>query len=346
MTPYRSHGRGTYEINLRFAGVGQIKRASGTTDKKLWDELKVMCRTLHKAGRRDVLVAIRDGKMSFLEVYSHFRLGQWERIPSAETMMSVGKVVDPWLERIDCSDAHRASLRRSWDELKALAPENPTLEDVPAMVRAFREAKEGRHHRTFNLARTAAQALIRDKLGKDHRLWYAIAGIPTLRESRKKGNPCSIDEARKLAVRLGRKAGAMWWTMCTTGMGRLEYWQEQGSSWAVDGDLIRIHGTKRPGRDRIVPRIAVPVRPELTYWGMRQALRRAEVVQTVYDARRTFANLLEEAGISRTRRRLYMGHGTRDVLDLYEDHDVRKYIKADGELLRDLLGAPLMWRVA
>jgi hypothetical protein len=346
MTPYKSHGRGTFEIDLRFAGVGRIHRASGTNDRKLLDELKVMCRTLYKAGRRDVLLALRDGKMSFLEVYSHFRLGEWERIPSAETMMSVDKVVDPWLERIDCSAAHRASLRRSWDELKALAPANPTLEDVPGMVRAFRDAKEGKHHRTYNLARTAAQALVRDKLGKDHRLWYAIAGIPTLRESRKKGNPCTIDEARALAVELGRKAGAIWWTMCTTGMGRLEYWQQEGSTWEVDGDAVRIHGTKRPGRDRIVPRISVPVRPELTYWGMRQALRRAECLQTVRDGRRSYANILEEAGITRTRRRLYMGHTTRDVLDLYEDHDVRKYIQDDGDRLRELLGAPIMWKVA
>ena len=42
---------------------------------------------------------------------------------------------------------------------------------------------------------------------------------------------------------------------------------------------------------------------------------------------------MEEAGISRTRRRLYRGHGPKDVGDLYEEHEVRAFLGEDRELL-------------
>jgi len=41
------------------------------------------------------------------------------------------------------------------------------------------------------------------------------------------------------------------------------------------------------------------------------------------DARRTYANLLEAAGIPRTRKRMYVGHGVRDVTEQYERHAAR-----------------------
>ncbi len=48
---------------------------------------------------------------------------------------------------------------------------------------------------------------------------------------------------------------------------------------------------------------------------------------------------LEGAGIPRTRRKLYMGHGKTDVTDLYERHDVERFLAEDGEKLRTYLGA-------
>ena len=342
MTPYQHHGRGTFVIDLRFDGVGRIKRASGTKNKRLWNDLKAMCRALYRGGRRDVLVAIRDGNLSFLEVWEHYRLGDWEKIPTAETMTRLDLAVGQWLERIRCGEDHLKSLHRSWGALLELAPKDATLRAVPEIVKAYRLEMEGEHHRTFNLARSAAQSFVRDLLGRDHRLWWAIHGTPTLsRQSLRRHHPCGVDEARELALRLGTKAGPMWWTLCTTGMGRKEYWGD----WQVLGNRIAIHGTKREGRDRVVPMIAIPVRPMLTYWGFRQALRRLNVPQTLYDGRRTYSHLLETAQIPRTRRKLYMGQGKRDVLDLYEDHDVTTYLDGDAAKLRALLGAPAMWVV-
>ncbi len=57
-----------------------------------------------------------------------------------------------------------------------------------------------------------------------------------------------------------------------------------------------------------------------------------------YDLRKTFVNWLEAAGVPRTRRIMYMGHGKRDVTDLYERHDVERFLAEDGERVRKHLG--------
>lgn len=57
-----------------------------------------------------------------------------------------------------------------------------------------------------------------------------------------------------------------------------------------------------------------------------------------HDPRRTYANWLEAAGITRTRRRLYMGHGVGDVIGLYELHEVASFLAADGATLRAFVG--------
>ncbi len=56
-----------------------------------------------------------------------------------------------------------------------------------------------------------------------------------------------------------------------------------------------------------------------------------------FDARRTDAHWLDCAKIDRTRRRIYLGHKTKDTTDLYEDHAVEPYLVKDGRALRSYL---------
>ena len=57
-----------------------------------------------------------------------------------------------------------------------------------------------------------------------------------------------------------------------------------------------------------------------------------------YDFRRTYANWLEAAGIPRTRRKLYLGHGASDVTALYELHEVAAFLVEDAAKLSTFLG--------
>jgi hypothetical protein len=46
---------------------------------------------------------------------------------------------------------------------------------------------------------------------------------------------------------------------------------------------------------------------------------------------------MELARIPRTRRRMYMGHGAKDVTDLYEEHEVTAFLVEDATKLREFL---------
>ena len=125
--------------------------------------------------------------------------------------------------------------------------------------------------------------------------------------------------------------------MCCTGMMPDELWGEQ---WRVGPNYIHIMGTKREARDRKVPRICTPTMPLLRQpTTFNHALTKATngTVQP-YDARRTFLHWMEEARITRTRRKIYTGHSVKDVTDLYERHEVAAYLETDAELLRAYLG--------
>jgi integrase len=127
---------------------------------------------------------------------------------------------------------------------------------------------------------------------------------------------------------------AMAWGMATTGMGQKEYW----GRWSVKADRIHIEGTKRAGRVRDVPLILRPAVPSMHRRTFENKLRARDRGFTPYNLRRTYANWLETAGVPRTRRRLYMGHGAADVTDLYEMHEVRAFLADDAIRLRQLLG--------
>ena len=149
-------------------------------------------------------------------------------------------------------------------------------------------------------------------------------------------HPATPEELREIAGRMDdRETAKILSTMSLTGMRPNEMWGE----WEIDHYAVRIHGTKTKGADRVVPLVSVLLfHPQVSYVVFRKALRTASDGQmTPYDLRRTYANWLEAAGIPRTRRRLYLGHGASDVTDLYEAHEVRAFLKADAEKLRAFL---------
>jgi integrase len=62
---------------------------------------------------------------------------------------------------------------------------------------------------------------------------------------------------------------------------------------------------------------------------------------TPYDLRRTYANWLEAAGVPRTRRMLYMGHGSVDITGRYEWHEVKAFLAEDAEKMKGWLDAEI-----
>ncbi len=360
-------------IDIIVPGVGRIKKQSGVTTKAEREDLCAMLRLLPKQGYVGLVQDVQLGRRKLLGVFAHFTAGTLEALKGPNDEQPLDPIADEWLDGALCADGTRENRRDAFRVLRSLTPRKVQLRDLPDLLRQYRERCEAnRTPRVFNVARTALQAFLRDKVGKRKPLALAVADIPPLRE-RKQGRPgFALADAVAIRDGLGGQAGRIWWSMCLTGMGPKELW----GAWSVQPDRVHIDGTKvvRAGQDaafgrvRDVPLVDNPVRPEITRDGFTSALRRlserrlrgelrerlqrtptaeelAEARRTTqgwkitpYQARKTFARWLEDAGIPRTRREIYRGHGKRDIGDVYERYEVADYLKDDATKMRAQLG--------
>lgn len=347
MTPARDHGRGTFVLDRVFPGIGRLKVASGTTSVQTFKRLNAMLDQLKAAGRLDIIQAIADRTVTPLEVWDAFRVSDLDRLPSADTIRLLWPTVrdgesqdgtgalEKWRATFHASVKHKASIKVSFDQLRKLSRADATVGDLPALLKRYRLACEkAETPRSFNLARSHAQAFLRDSLGRSHRLYRKVADTKPLPVDREDGRPMSVAELDALVSVLPPAHAAIAHDMAMTGMGPGEFW----GRWESAPDRVTIHGTKRKGRKRAIPLLAAIGRPGATYRAFAQALGKVlDGRYSPYDLRRTFSHLMEEAGILRTRRKLYMGHGAADVTDLYERHEVDAYLARDGETLRAYL---------
>ncbi len=324
---FKSGGRGTFVIDKRFPAVGRICRASGTTDGKLFDKLCLMLEELSAHHQLETLRAIRDGKLKLLEVWASYRTYGVKRLPSVELAQSLATAVRAWLAGVDVKEKTARDYRYAFE--KFVTPES-MISDLPRLLARYRDGAKGR---MFNLARAAAQAFARDTLGRDSELWQQVAALRPKTVHRKPGHPLSPAAAR-VVVRALKDRGMMWWAMCSTGMGPGEYW----GAWEVEDGGIRIHGTKREARDRVVPQVFTPVHPTVLYPAFRRSLKAFDPILTVYDARRTFAHWLELANIPKSRCLRYMGHALTRVDELYTDHDPSAFLIEDAAALKRFVG--------
>ena len=330
MTPFRSHGKGTYVLKGTFAGV-RVERASGTHDPRRLEDLHAMCRTLADAGRLDVLEDLRDGRVRLLGVWRHYRGGDWSRIPTAEHAKPLQETFEAWRETVP-GERHRSDLALALKQLLAHVRPSATVADLVPAVSSFRVrcARLG-VGRQFNKVRDAASAFVKATLTRKHPLYQAIRaidGLPVTRRFPK--HPQTPGEARVIAETLGCPAGSVWWILCCTGMGPKEFWTD---GWAIEDGHLHVHGQKRAGRDRLVPLIVEVEQTNLTRAAFELRLKRSGLGVTPYDARRSFANWMDQAGILEVNQQAYLGHGPKTITDLYRWHDVVRFLDEDAEKL-------------
>ena len=333
MTPFRSHGKGSFVIKGTWAGV-RIERASGTTDNTLYKKLTHMLDTLADAGRTDVLAQVANGKVKLLELWRDYRGGNWEKLPTSAHIIPLLPALEAWWRDIP-GEQHQKDAIEAATVILAVAPDDATLSDVPDAVRRLRVIYLDRG-RQFKKVRDTASAFLRAELSRAHPLWLEVRAIESVRVKCKLGrHPQDPDAARAICASISPTAAKIWWTLCCTGMGPKEYWKD---GWSVEDGHLRIHGKKRSGRDRLVPLITDVEPPTITKWGFTTALRRSGFDVTPYDARRTFAYWMELGRIWDTHQKAYLGHGPRTITDLYRGHDVTRFLDEDAEKLRQVVG--------
>lgn len=336
MSPFRSNRRGTLVIDLRFRRVGRLYKASGTDDPALLAQMKSAFRLLaRRDGGRNLLSAVRDGRLSPMELFERFTRGQLDEIPDANALIPLTRLAE-WAERASTGDDNRAARILAARRLSEHAPNDARVGALPDALRRYRDDCERQATAaSFRLARAAACAFARDLFGKHSPLWNAVAAVSTLPRGKPVRRPMSVAQFREAVTKLKPEYAAIAWALAATGMGRREYWD---TPWEELADRVLIHGTKRAGRERAVPRVTHVARPKRLYPAFRRAWAAAADGRRPYDLRRTFARWMQDAKIPRTRRRMYLGHGAQDVTDLYEAHEVSDFLRGDGARLRRLLG--------
>lgn len=330
----------TLMIDRRFRGVGRIKRASGTKVPAVKRKLDRMLTALFDEGRLDILRLIRDGALTLLEVHDAYQRKALELLPTGATVAPLVKTMQAWVDGLvvptEASDDHVRAIGSTINYLKA-EREGATIADAPTLLEKLRESLGKDHPRSFNLARSHVMAFIRAKLKRSHPVWLACAAVEPRKVPKAKPRPelSPVEMRNWFPNQETDPLDAIAWSMVTTGMHAKEYW----GRWETKADRIVVHGTKRESRHRSIPFVQAPVVPQ---WKHRRtfenAFRDRTTAFTPYDLRRSYARWMENAGIPRTRRRMYMGHSAKDVTDLYEAHELSSYLVEDAVKMRDWLG--------
>jgi len=327
MNAWRRVKGGPFYLDWQRRGVGRICRSSGTTDRRTYRKLVAMLDTLADRGRFDLLEALRDGLVAPLQVWDAYRRERVDDLPTAETMIPARAHLDRWAAGF--TGRRAASYRTGSNRILRHDP-TARLHALPDLVAADRVASAAEHP-AFNRARAAILACLRDTLQprKAHSLYRRVVAVVALPEQRREERErLSVAQAVTVRGKLAPAHGAAWWALCTTGMIASELW---GRPWKVLPDRVRVGGTKTAGRTRDVPLVAPLTRPTFNRRHLSAAL--TALGWETYDARRAYAHWMEEAGIPRARRRLYLGHRPADVTDLYEMGELTRYLREDGECL-------------
>jgi hypothetical protein len=185
----------------------------------------------------------------------------------------------------------------------------------------------------FNNARKNAQAYLRATLGADHPLYVqtrAIAPLPTRRQTSRPFTRLTLPPfLRAMEVMHGVGTMETARSLALSGMRPVEYW---GAGWTSDGLTATVTTAKqRNGEVKIrkVPLVLPLTLPAISRDTFERRMRKVTRDHEVYDLRRTFMHLMEQAGIVRSRRQMYFGHGPADVSALYEEHEVAEYLNTD-----------------
>lgn len=336
MAPYRPSKGAAFRIDKVIPGVGRIALSSGTTHAPTFRRILEMLDGLKERGRLDILAAIRSRTLTPLQVYEAYRVGELERLPSADLLHTLATALTGFVGRAECSEKHRGTMKSAAKRLAGAVPADATIVDLPRAVKLLREEMKATP-RMFNYLRSTALAFARDHAGRGSKLWLEVANVePRKVKPSRPRTPLSPEQMRNWFPNPERDpVDAIAWGMATTGMGQGEYW----GAWAVLADRVHVAGTKREGRVRDVPLVWHPAVPTLHHRTFEDKVReRTNRGIKPYDLRRTYANWLEAAGITRTRRRLYMGHGAGDVTGIYELHEVTAFLADDAAKLRRFLG--------
>ena len=321
---YRSNQRGSWVIDRRFRGVGEIRRSTGTSVLTTAQAISGMLTSLYQVGRLDILKRIQSRDLSLLEAYAlHIQgdlltAGRRDTLQLADTWPS-------WVSSYRCSEDYRKQLK--WLLSRLLEGYTLRYEDLPDRLRSFRgETKD--KPALFNRVKSALQSYVHHTKGTLNPVYIAISDIPRMRECPTPIKALSLTELSTLFGALKARNKAVLEdcrTMALTGMGPKEYIKD---GWTLASGGIAIHGKKRDARERLVPLVAPPTPAQRKYNAIYRNL--SSLGCAPYQLRHTYKRLLEDSGLPLTRIASYMGHSAASMTEHYGRYSVVPHLVEDA----------------
>jgi hypothetical protein len=343
--------KGTLFVDKRYSGIGRIAQRSGTMSHSILARIKAAMDETYSMGRSDVLERLRDNTITIQEFYSAYKQGEMQSLKTAsdlkvlktlEGRMPASPLFD-WLDSLSPTDKPRSMTTRRgyrgrFTQFLKIVPAGARLSEIPEYLEKLRDQfNREEKFRSFNETKHALQAFLRQhdkKLKKRNPIYQQVAAIEPLSYTvERHPNALSIVDAFDLMDRMSPEAAQMWRTLIMTGMLWKEYTQD---GWDLLEDRVLVHGVKRSGRERILPRVDSNLVPAtLSYKHFRKELRRASKRTVIpKDARNVWARLMEEAEILETHRQAYMGHGSKNITGYYSTpRMVHEVLNADAAKL-------------
>jgi len=339
----RAGVKGTPYLDITVAGLGRIHRHIGSRVPGVIRDVRAAFRVIKAQGRHDVLERVRDGSLTPLQALDYVRRGARAPLASRETAGPLLPKLREFGKVYAQSASYARDVRLLTTQLQRIARSRPRVADAPRLLRKLKERYEKAGAAvTFNRYRHILMSFVQWATAeKEPPLWdevRRVTTIPKRRTAPKEG--LSVEAFRAVVAHLPPAHAAIAWTAVLTGMNPKELWHDGWEEDRVAG-IVRIHGEKRFGRERIVPWVAPLARPTRDYRRYRIQLHRAGgPTLTPNRLRHTYLQWLEEAGVPRTHRKAYAGHRSlKDTTETYEDRLITpETCRADGRLLRAYIG--------
>ena len=178
---HRINHQGTYVIDRRYKGIGRIRRASGTNDRKTLNQILSMLTEIHNVGKHSILCEIRDGVVSCMEVYGHWAEGRLDHLPSVATLKLVTPTIPDWIDTHSIVPTTKRNYKSEIKRFSDVVGYDLPIQAIPRALKRYKKhcIKRGTE-RTFNACRTTILAYLNNNFGKSHTLWKQVSDVRTL----------------------------------------------------------------------------------------------------------------------------------------------------------------------
>lgn len=191
------------DVRLKSPETGVLLRVQPRVDadQRTAEDMARMLRDLWREPRyRELVTEVAHGRRDIVHVYEKYRVSDLQSLAPVFEDRELEGLIDEWLPQLETSDSHKARVRQCFKALSAETRRKARVSDLPALVREYRaRCVTAKTPRAFNYAKMAAQALLRDQVGRRHPLWLAVADTKRMAEKRDGVKALSVEQA--LAVR-------------------------------------------------------------------------------------------------------------------------------------------------